>query len=103
MRSRFSAYALRDGSYLLRTWHAKTRPARIGLDPTQQWTRLEVLATTGGSAFHAEGVVEFRAHYSERGRSGSMHERSSFVRDEEGHWVYLADLDVEPELHRKDR
>ena len=89
MRSRFSAFAVRDAAYLLRTWHARTRPARIEFDPGQQWTRLEILATADGSQFHTEGTVEFRAHYVERGQPGAMRELSRFVRGESGHWVYL--------------
>ena len=89
MRSRFSAFAVHDAAYLLRTWHPTTRPAQIEFDPGQQWSRLEILASADGSQFHTEGTVEFRAHYVERGRAGSMHESSRFVRDAGGHWVYL--------------
>jgi SEC-C motif-containing protein len=92
MRSRFSAFAVQDGVYLLRTWHATTRPGRIGFDPQQRWTRLEILGRTDGTAFHTQGTVEFRAHYTESGQPGSMQENSSFVRDENGHWVYVAEV-----------
>jgi SEC-C motif domain protein len=88
MRSRFSAFAVGDEPYLLRSWHPSTRPARLGLDPAQRWLRLEILGTEGGSAFHSEGSVEFRAHYREHGREDVLHERSRFVRDG-GAWVYL--------------
>ncbi|WP_225446809.1 YchJ family protein [Streptacidiphilus sp. PB12-B1b] len=88
MRSRFSAFALGDEPYLLRSWHPRTRPSRLGLDPAQHWLRLEVLATEGGSAFHSEGAVEFRAYYSEHGQEDVLHEHSRFVRVD-GAWVYL--------------
>ena len=89
MRSRYSAFALGDQAYLLRSWHPTTRPADLTLDPGQRWTRLEILSTTAGGLFHAEGTVEFRAHYrTADGRSGSMHEKSRFVR-ENGRWLYL--------------
>ncbi|MFX0594960.1 YchJ family protein [Melissospora conviva] len=88
MRSRFSAFALGDAAYLLRSWHSTTRPARLLLDPRQRWTRLEVLGTEAGGLLDSTGVVEFRAHYREPGETGSVHERSRFVR-EHGHWVYL--------------
>jgi SEC-C motif-containing protein len=88
MRSRFSAFAMGDEPYLLRTWHPRTRPSRLGLDPGQLWLRLEVLAADGGSAFHSEGTVEFRAYYSEHGQEDVLHEHSRFVRDG-GAWVYL--------------
>lgn len=88
MRSRYSAFAVGDEPYLLRSWHSSTRPGGLGLDPGQRWLRLEILDTEGGSAFHAEGVVEFRAHYRDHGRQDVLHERSRFVR-EQGAWVYL--------------
>jgi SEC-C motif-containing protein len=88
MRSRFSAFAVGDTAYLLRTWHSSTRPSRLTLDPRQQWTRLDVLSTDRGSLFDTTGSVEFRAHYRESERPGTLHEHSRFVR-EDGHWVYL--------------
>jgi SEC-C motif domain protein len=88
MRSRFSAFAVGDEAYLLRTWHPSTRPARVGLDPGPRWLRLEVLGSTGGGPFHSEGTVEFRAHYRDGGRDGTMHENSRFTHHE-GAWVYL--------------
>ena len=88
MRSRYSAFSVGDEPYLLRTWHRSTRPTSLGLDPAQRWVRLEILATEGGSAFHSEGSVEFRAHYREHGQEDVLHERSRFVRDG-GAWVYL--------------
>jgi SEC-C motif-containing protein len=88
MRSRFSAYALHDEPYLLRTWHPTTRPAAIPFDSTLHWLRLEVLASSGGGPFGAEGAVEFRAHYIENGRRGQLHENSRFVRHDSA-WTYL--------------
>ena len=91
MRSRFSAFAVRDAGYLLRTWHSSTRPSRLDLDPAQRWLGLEILGATEGGPFHPEGTVEFRAHYSEDGREDALHENSRFVR-ERGAWVYLGAL-----------
>ena len=88
MRSRFSAYAVGDTAYLLRSWHAQTRPARLTLDPGQRWTRLEIVDTERGSLFDTTGIVEFRAHYRDRGEVGVLHERSRFSRVD-GRWVYL--------------
>jgi SEC-C motif-containing protein len=88
MRSRFSAFAVRDTAYLLRTWHPDTRPRRLALDAGQEWTRLEILGRTGGGLLHAEGTVEFRAHYRQHGRDGFLEENSRFRRAD-GHWVYL--------------
>lgn len=91
MRSRYSAFALQDGAYLLKSHHSSTRPAVMAFEPKLRWTGLEIVGTTGGTAFHTDGTVEFIAHYSESGRAGSMHENSFFVR-EDGNWVYLRAL-----------
>lgn len=88
MRSRYSAFALADEAYLLRTWHRSTRPRRIGFDPNREWTRLEIIGTGAGGLLHAEGTVEFRAHYEDAGTPGAQHENSRFVRVD-GQWVYL--------------
>jgi SEC-C motif-containing protein len=98
MRSRYSAYARDDTAYLLHSWHPETRPARIEADPHLRWAGLEVLAATGGGLFDAEGVVEFRARYRERGRPGEMRERSRFVRHD-GRWVYWGPL--QPASYRR--
>ncbi|MER6721582.1 YchJ family protein [Streptomyces halstedii] len=87
MRSRYTAFVLRDVAHLLRTWHPDTRPPSLDLDPAQRWTGLDILDTTDGSAFHTTGTVTFRAHFTAGGRAGSLHERSRFVRHE-GAWVY---------------
>ncbi|MFD0313966.1 YchJ family protein [Streptomyces flavalbus] len=84
MRSRYAAFVRGDAPYLLRTWHPRTRPARLDLDPGTRWTGLEVLGTADGSAFHATGTVTFRASF----RGGSLHERSRFERVD-GAWVYV--------------
>jgi SEC-C motif-containing protein len=88
MRSRYSAFAVGDAAYLLRTWHPSTRPATLELERGTRWTRLEVLGTTGGGLLHQEGTVEFRAHYVEAGRAYELHENSRFRR-ENGQWTYL--------------
>lgn len=93
MRSRFSAFAVGDAEYLLRTWHPHTRPASLELDSGIRWYRLDIVSTTGGGLLDDEGTVEFRAHH--RGSSGSahrlagvQHETSRFRRFEGG-WRYL--------------
>ncbi|MFE2108067.1 YchJ family protein [Kitasatospora sp. NPDC059463] len=88
MRSRYSAFAARDEAYLLRTWHPDSRPDSVDFDPGLRWLRLEVLSTTEGGPFHAEGTVAFRAHYADGREEGVLTEHSRFVRHE-GAWVYL--------------
>ena len=88
MRSRYTAFAIGDAPYLLRSWHPSRRPDRIDLDPEVRWLRLDILAKTGGGPFDAEGAVEFEAIHRDAGGRGVMHERSRFVR-EDGHWFYV--------------
>ena len=88
MRSRFSAFAVGDAEYLLRTGipaHSSTRPAHLDLH--LRWTGLEILGSTGGGVFEPTGTVEFRAHH----QGGTLHENSSFVRENK-QWVYLGQI-----------
>lgn len=93
MRSRYSAFAVGDAGYLRETWHPRTRPKTIDLSgqAAEEWTRLEILSTSGGSAFHVEGTVEFRAHYRAGGKEHTQYEHSTFVR-EDGRWFYVDQL-----------
>ncbi|MFD3686512.1 YchJ family protein [Nocardiopsis sp. NPDC058631] len=88
MRSRYSAFAVGDRAYLLRSWHPRTRPAVLDLDARTRWVRLDILSTTGGTPFHNEGTVAFRALYRENGGEGELVENSRFLRHD-GAWVYL--------------
>ncbi|WP_159879815.1 YchJ family protein [Plantibacter sp. T3] len=95
MRSRFSAFAVGDAEYLLRTWHPSTRPASLELDGSLRWYRLDILATSRGGLLDTEGMVEFVAHHKVpgvRGSAGSQHERSRFSKDT-GAWTYLDCVD----------
>lgn len=95
MRSRYCAYALHDTDHVFRTWHPRTRPADVEVDPGPQWHGLEVVATTGGGPQDDEGEVEFRARYTVNGAPGTMHERSRFRR-RGGRWLYLDGEDLDP-------
>lgn len=89
MRSRFSAFALGLPEYLLITWHPRTRPAELELDPTQRWTRLDIVDTRSGGPFDSSGRVTFRAWWrAEGGERGVLEEDSAFVR-EQGRWFYV--------------
>ncbi|TDD90864.1 hypothetical protein E1202_07060 [Saccharopolyspora karakumensis] len=88
MRSRYSAFAVGDADHLLRTWHPKTRPAELDLDPAQRWLRLEILSRTGGGPFDTEGTVDFRALYRLDGATGSLTEHSRFTRRGKS-WLYV--------------
>lgn len=86
MRSRFSAYVLRDEAYLRATWFASSRPDRV-LEPDDgmKWVSLSILSSSQDENW---GMVEFVARYKVNGRAGKLHEVSRFVRDD-GRWYYL--------------
>ncbi len=88
MRSRYSAYVLQLGPYLLETWAQQTRPAQMDFaaDEGIKWLGLEVKRA---SAAGESGVVEFVARYKVGGRAHRMHETSRFVREADGRWYYL--------------
>ena len=88
MRSRYSAFALRDTAYLLRTWHPSTRPPELELDPRVQWSGLRIVGRTGGSLLESTGTVEFSATYRVGGQRNSQDENSRFVK-QGGQWFYL--------------
>ena len=86
MRSRYSAFVLEDGEYLLATWHASQRPPHVDFEPGTKWLGLEVRDHRVVDADHAE--VEFIARSRHAGRAHRLHERSRFV-CEDGRWYYF--------------
>ncbi len=92
MRSRYSAFAVGDAAYLLRSWHPRTRPATIELDESVRWLRLDIDRTVRGGMLDTEGIVEFTAHSRRDGRRTSQHEISRFEKVS-GDWVYLDAVD----------
>ncbi|MFT5643020.1 MAG: SEC-C motif-containing protein [Janthinobacterium sp.] len=110
MRSRYSAYVLRNESYLRATWHASTRPpdAIVSDDEGLHWLGLDVKSTLrirkptrqpvhqlAESANPDSASVEFVARYKIAGRAHRLHEISTFVR-EGGRWYYVGGSFPEP-------
>jgi len=94
MRSRYTAYALRRDDYVLATWDAAHRPARLGIGPDVVWTGLQVLEHRPTGADTAE--VAFVATYRDRtGRVQRLAERSRFARHD-GRWSYLSGEPTHP-------
>ena len=104
MRSRYTAFTLRDEPYLRATWHASTRPtdALFAEEEKVHWLGLEVKSALrlrqrkAISADQAEETnrdsVEFVARYKVNGRAHRLHEVSRFVReagDGGMRWFYL--------------
>ena len=86
MRSRYSAYVLQLGDYLLATWHPRTRPATMAFEPGLRWLGLQVRRQALTGVDRAE--VEFVARSKLGGRAHRLHETSRFVR-EGGQWFYV--------------
>ena len=92
MRSRYSAFAVGDTGYLLRSWHPRTRPDTVELDASVRWMRLDIGRTVRGTLFDTEGSVEFTAHSRQDGRRAQQHEISRFEKVS-GTWLYLDAVD----------
>ncbi len=98
MRSRFVAFGMSDFDFLART---QTEPlsdfVRNGQAP--EWESLQIVSTTGGGPEDSHGTVEFIAHYHQNG-CRNHHERSYFVRNEEG-WRFLRGDLIEQGTHKR--
>ncbi|GMA19035.1 hypothetical protein MM440_04340 [Arsenicicoccus piscis] len=99
MRSRYTAFALGDADYLLRSWDPLAAPGDLRLDHEREWVGLRVLRSAGGAAGLAgaggsagrdddTGVVEYQADSVVAGRRHRLHEIARFRRHH-GRWVYV--------------
>jgi SEC-C motif-containing protein len=90
MRSRYSAFVLRNEQYLLATWHPSRRPLEIAFSVEQVWLGLTVIEmhVTGADSAEVEFIAQSRI-----GKSAEIrhHERSRFVR-QGGVWLYVDGL-----------
>jgi len=86
MRSRYSAFVLERGDYLLATWSSEHRPATIDFDRGVKWLGLLVKQHLQTDATHA--VVEFIARSRLNGQATRLHEISQFVKND-GRWFYV--------------
>jgi SEC-C motif domain protein len=90
MRSRYTAFCLKDMKYISRTTHPKSQKA-MNEEVHREWaekskfTQLEIIKS---SQVGDSGFVEFRAHYEAEGEKQIHHELSSFRR-ENGVWYFL--------------
>ncbi|MHB8877578.1 MAG: YchJ family protein [Myxococcaceae bacterium] len=91
MRSRYSAFALGNGAYLI-----ATQAPELTHEPAEavsawakgvQWLGLTVLRVQHGRAGDKRGLVEFEARYLEAGKPVTLHEVSRFDRPG-GRWRY---------------
>lgn len=94
MRSRYVAFTIGDGGYLMQSHHQKTRPAKErskieSWAKSVHWMGLQVLTSQGGLANDYTGYVEFRALYLENAQLQQIHE-NSFFKKEQGKWFYYS-------------
>jgi SEC-C motif-containing protein len=93
MRSRYTAFTLADGDYLMESHHSSTRglvdkSEIVSWANLVQWLRLEILSKSLGLENDTIGTVEFKAYFNEKGVERFIHENSKFVK-ENNCWVYL--------------
>lgn len=91
MRSRYCAYALGKGPYLVWTTVKENRyEADAALidefSQNSEWLKLEIVQN---SEDDANAMVEFKAYYRDDDAIKLHHEKSTFVK-EEGDWMYEA-------------
>jgi SEC-C motif-containing protein len=102
MRSRYTAYTLRNWDYLIQTTHSserseKTRKAFEKWGKSVEWLKLEVLGSKKGGLQDDEGEVTFVAFYEEEGEEHSIRESSKFLK-ENGRWTYS---EKQSTIHKK--
>lgn len=90
MRSRYTAYVKRLSDYLKQTWAESTRPDEIDFEPGLSWQKLTILKTKKGRPKDQKGWVTFCAEYQVGLERFKMTEKSEFIRDSDGRWVYLS-------------
>ena len=89
MRSRYSAFVLRNSRYLLSTWDPAHRPARLDLKHDQtEWLGLEIVSTEAGTELDTVGRVAFIARYRSRGKVAALVEHSRFRKVGDA-WFYI--------------
>ncbi|MBV7295742.1 SEC-C domain-containing protein [Corynebacterium sp. TAE3-ERU12] len=88
MRARYSAYVAHEADFIWRTWHPQRRPELVTFDPHVRWQGLEILDVVGGHDGEREGIVEFRAHYTDQVGPAMLWERSTFMMRGK-RWMYV--------------
>ena len=93
MRSRYAAFTLGNGDYLMLSHHSSTRPINekddiVSWANSLEWLRLEIINKSKGLESNTEGSVEFKAYFRENGKERFIHENSRFVKEND-HWAYL--------------
>ena len=85
MRSRYSAYVLKNIDYLKFTWHSTTCPDDFGDMDAIKWLGLKINKVDQNPKNH-EYFVEFIARYkdsTQNGKADKIHELSRFIYENE--------------------
>lgn len=88
MRSRFSAFAIPDGEYLMKTTLPTKRKFHNKKDLQEwgeinEWTKLEILKSTLNQ-------VEFKAYYNDENGKPQIHHEFSLFQKENDRWHYVS-------------
>jgi SEC-C motif domain protein len=94
MRSRYSAYAIVEVEYILRTTHPSTRrfhePRAIEQwAKASKWQKLEIISTDKGASADKQGTVEFKAYYLDANERSQIHHEISNFRKALGKWFFV--------------
>ncbi len=89
MRSRFSAFAIPNGEYLMETTLPSKRIQHNIKDlqdwgEINEWTKLEIAKTSG------KNLVEFKAHYKDENGKLQIHHEISLFEKLNNRWYYVS-------------
>lgn len=96
MRSRYTAYVVKNVDYLLKTWHPSTKPVNIDLGTIPEWDGLLIVNTEDGDESDSNGTVEFKATSLSLGKILQLHEKSRFIKEHD-QWLYV-DGDIKDDI-----
>lgn len=85
MRSRYTAYVLKNEEYLLNSWHESTRPDSLNIqNDATQWNKLKVISAINDKVHF---VAFFTEVINNKEQALCLSEESIFVKNT--HWTYL--------------
>ncbi|MCX5774396.1 MAG: YchJ family protein [Fusobacteria bacterium] len=99
MRSRYSAYIVKAIDYLMNS----TTPMENmenARKATEDWANaatfsgLKIISCENGEEKDADGIVEFKAFFSDKGATFTHHERGYFIH-QKGKWLYDKELPID--------
>lgn len=87
MRSRYSAYCIKNAEYLIATTHISTRKHHskndiLAFASENHWVKLEIVSAT-------ESMVEFKAYYLDSSLQPYTHHEKSTFKKEGEQWYYV--------------